>query len=154
MNLSKTIFALFIASFSWFALSAQSPIGKGGKQLNLGFGLNGAGFPVYAGMDFGVHPDITVGGQVGLDLGFDWISISGRGDYHFNTLLEIPSDWDVYAGLSLGFAAGIGNDFNSDLDLGLQVGGRYYWSSYWGVNLELGGGNNFTGGRIGVSKRF
>jgi len=133
---------------------AQSPIGEGGKQINFGLGLNNDGFPVYFGMDFGVHPDITVGGQIGLDLGLDYIALSGRGDYHFNTIMNIPQDWDFYAGLSLGFVAGIDNDYDSDLDLGLQIGGRYYWNSDWGVNLEFGGGNNLSGGRIGVSKRF
>jgi hypothetical protein len=142
---------IFILTCTGFA---QSPIGQGGKQLNLGVGLFDSGVPVYAGMDFGIHPDITVGGQIALDLGFDYFSISGRGDYHFNTLLEIPRDWDFYAGLSLGFLAGIDNDYNSDLDLGIQVGGRYYWSTDWGINLEFGGGNNLSGGRFGVSKRF
>ncbi|MCH2214055.1 MAG: hypothetical protein MK086_02680 [Flavobacteriales bacterium] len=134
--------------------SAQSPIGEGGKQLNFGVGLFDNGVPVYGGIDFGVHPDITVGGQVGFDLGIDYISVSGRGDYHFNTLLEIPQDWDLYAGLSVGILAGIDNNISSSVDLGIQIGGRYYWNSEWGVNLEFGGGNNLAGGRVGVSKRF
>jgi hypothetical protein len=133
---------------------SQSPIGEGGKQVNFGVGLFDTGFPVYVGMDYGVHPDITVGGQLGLDLEFNYFSISGRGDYHFNTLLEIPRDWDFYAGLSVGFLGGIDNDYSSGFDLGIQVGGRYYWNSDWGLNLEFGGGNNLAGGRFGVSKRF
>ena len=133
---------------------AQSPIGQGGKQLNFGVGLFDEGVPIYGGIDFGIHPDITVGGQVALDLGFDYMSVSGRGDYHFNTLLEIPRDWDFYAGLSVGILAGIDNDIDSSVDLGIQVGGRYYWNSDWGINLEFGGGNNLAGGRFGVSKRF
>ncbi|MFT6997279.1 MAG: outer membrane immunogenic protein [Cryomorphaceae bacterium] len=151
--LKRFTLSLFVISISICAF-AQSPIGEGGKQLNLGVGLFDSGVPIYAGMDFGVHPDITVGGQVGLDLGFDYFSISGRGDYHFNTLLEIPRDWDFYAGLSIGFLGGIENDYDSGFDLGLQVGGRYYWNSDWGINLEFGGGNNLSGGRFGVSKRF
>jgi len=150
----KRIALLIIVTFiSCFAF-AQSPIGDGGKQINFGVGLFDNGVPLYFGMDFGVHPDITVGGQLSLDLGFDYFSISGRGDYHFNTLLEIPRDWDFYAGLSVGVVAGIDNDYTSDVDLGIQVGGRYYWSSDWGINLEFGGGNNLAGGRFGVSKRF
>jgi len=144
------IFAVCISLTS----SAQSPIGEGGRQLNLGVGLFDSGLPVYAGMDFGIHPDITVGGQLGLDLGFDYMTIAGRGDYHFNTLLEIPRDWDFYAGLSLGFLAGIDENIDSSVDLGIQVGGRYYWNSDWGINLEFGGGNNLSGGRFGVSKRL
>ena len=151
----RKIFFLVSVSILVFCNSyAQSPIGEGGKQLNFGVGLNDVGLPVYVGMDFGIHPDITVGGNIALDLSFDWIGISVRGDYHFNTILEIPSDFDFYAGLNLGIVAGIDNDFNSGLDLGLQIGGRYYWDSNWGVNLEIGGGNNLNGGRLGVSKRF
>jgi len=152
--LKRIILTVFITTCLSLGTFAQSPIGEGGKQINFGVGLFDSGVPVYFGMDFGVHPDITVGGQIALDLGFDYFSISGRGDYHFNTLLEIPRDWDFYAGLSLGFISGIDDDYNSDVDLGLQVGGRYYWSSDWGINLEFGGGNNLSGGRFGVSKRF
>ncbi len=158
------ILSLAVSSLAY----SQSPIGKGGKQLNFGVGLYGYGVPVYVGLDFGVHPDITVGPQIGLDTEFDYISFSGRGDYHFNTILEIPRDWDFYAGLNIGFAASLNNhdhnfdknkhnrnhDHISGLDLGLQVGGRYYWSSGWGINLEFGGGNNLSGGRLGLSKRF
>jgi hypothetical protein len=133
---------------------AQSPIGDGGKQLNMGVGLYSNSIPLYIGMDFGVHEDITVGPQFGLDLEFNYFTISGRGDYHFNSLMGIPRDWDFYAGLNLGFAANIGNDSFSGLDLGLQIGGRYYWNSNWGINLEFGGGSNVSGGRFGVSKRF
>ncbi len=136
------------------ATYAQSPLGRGGSQINFGFGLNNSGVPLYFGYDYGVHPDITIGGQANLDLGLDYIGLSGRGDYHFNSLLNIPRDWDFYAGASLGFVAGITNDSNSDLDLGLQIGGRYYWNSAWGVNLEIGGGVNLSGGRFGVSHRF
>lgn len=132
----------------------QSPIGKGGRQLNMGVGLYSRSVPLYVGMDFGVHEDITVGPQFGVDLAFNYFSIAGRGDYHFNTLMGIPRDWDFYAGLNLGFAAGIGNDDFSPLDLGIQIGGRYYWNSQWAVNLEFGGGSNLSGGRFGVSKRL
>ena len=53
-----------------------------------------------------------------------------------------------------GFAVGLDNSYTSGLDLGAQVGGRYYWNSSWAVNLEFGGGVEFSGGRVGVSKRF
>lgn len=150
----KKIAFLLLLSLATGASFAQSPIGQGGKQVNFGLGLYSSGIPVYFGMDFGIHPDITVGGQVGLDLEFDYLALSARGDYHFNTLLEIPRDWDFYAGLSAGFVTGLDNDFDSGVDLGIQVGGRYYWNSDWAINLEFGGGNNLSGGRFGVSKRF
>ena len=148
-----------ICSFDY----AQSPIGKGGKQLNFGVGLNTRSVPVYIGMDFGVHPDITVGPQIEFDLNVNYMVFTGRGDYHFNTVLNIPRDWDFYAGLNIGFVADIRDDRYdkhpnrsnvSGLNLGLQIGGRYYWNSGWGINLEFGGGYNLSGARFGLSKRF
>jgi hypothetical protein len=149
--IKKLFISACLACLSTVAL-AQSPLGEGGKQFNFGLGLYGSNVPVYLGVDFGVHPDITLGGQASFDLGFDYLGLSVRGDYHFNTILEIPRDWDFYAGLNVGFLQGVQNDFESGLDLGLQVGGRYYWSD-WGVNLEIAGGLA-SGGRIGLSKRF
>lgn len=137
---------------------AQSPIGANGKQLNFGTGFNTIGFPIYVGVDFGVHPDITLGPEVGVNLNFNYISFAGKGDYHFNTILNIPRDWDFYAGLNLGFVSHFHSrdhyNYTSGLSLGLQVGGRYYWNRNWGVNLEIGGANVWSGGRIGLSKRF
>ena len=143
--------------------SAQSPIGKDGKQLNFGVGLYSGYIPLYIGVDFGVHPDITVGPQIGFDLNLTYMTFTGRGDYHFNTILNIPRDWDFYAGLNIGFVAHLNHDHHhypyrrdrfSGLDLGLQMGGRYYWSRGWGINLEIGGGYNLSGARFGLSKRF
>jgi hypothetical protein len=133
---------------------AQSPIGRGGKQVNFGLGF-GSDLPAYVGMDFGVHKDITVGPVVAFDLnGLDWLSIAAKGDYHFNSVLNISPEWDFYAGLNLGFRAGLNDNVNSGLQLGLQVGGRWYWNDNWGLNLELGGGIAFSGGSFGLSVRL
>jgi len=133
--------------------SAQSPIGKGGQQLNFGFGF-GTDFPIYASYDFGVHDDITVAPRVALDLnGFDWLTIAGRGDYHFNSLLNISDEWDFYAGLNIGFRIGMSGT-SSGLQFGAQVGGRWYWNEKWGLNVEFGGGTTMAGGGIGLSMRM
>jgi len=63
--------------------------------------------------------------------------------------MNIPSNWDFYTGGRVGFNAG--DDF--DLSLGIEVGGRWYWSDKWGLNLELAGGTGF-GTTIGVSMRL
>jgi outer membrane immunogenic protein len=161
----RKVFSVFIL-LSFFALiNAQSPIGKGQKQLNFGLGFSGWGVPVYLGMDFGVHPDISLGGEISFRsysdnyygnsyshtiVGFDF-----NGNYHFNRVLEIPKNWDLYAGLNLGFYYwSSSNDYHgsgsSGLGLGLQIGGRYYFSDKWAINLELGGGN-VSGGKIGLT---
>lgn len=159
---------LLILSFLLFSslIYAQSPIAKGESQINVGLGLSSWGVPVYIGFDHGVHPDITVGGELSYrsysdkyaNVNYDHsvIGISGNGNYHFNRVLEIPKNWDFYAGLNLGFyiwnsPSDYHGSHSSELGLGAQVGGRYYFSDKIGLNLEFGGGNAFSGGKIGLT---
>lgn len=164
----KKSFLVLVLAIATTGLFAQSPIGKGGKQVNFGTGFSSYGIPVYFGMDFGVHPDITVGFNAsyrsynekwdGDKYNHSVIGLFANGNYHFNTILNIPQNWDFYAGLSLGYYiwnndSGYAGSNTSGLGLDAQIGGRYYWSN-WGVNLEFGGGNATSGGRIGLSYRF
>ena len=147
-KISLTIAMVVIAT----AIFAQSaPLSKGDKQLNFGLGFSDHGLPVYVGVDFAVHDDWTVGPVLRVNFHEDDISFGaiGRVDYHWNRLLEIPSNWDFYLG------AHVGADFGNDVDLaiGLQVGGRWYWSDKWGLNLEFGGGTGY-GGSFGLSMKF
>lgn len=164
--MKKTLIT-FIFLVAASAMFAQAPIGIGQAQINAGLGFSSWGVPVYAGVDFGVHEDITVGGELSFRsyrnnyLGYKYnhsiIGISGNGNYHFNTVLDIPKEWDLYAGLNLGFYiwstsdSGYEGDQSSGFGLGAQVGGRYYFNDKFGVNLEFGGGNAFSGGKIGIS---
>jgi hypothetical protein len=163
MKKQYLIFVLFILTGTVYA---QSPIPKGTAQLNAGVGLSSWGIPVYVGFDYGVHPDISIGGEISFrSYNENWadnkynrtlIGISGNGNYHFNNILKIPSQWDFYAGLNLGFyiwnsPSGYEGSHSSGLGIGAQVGGRYYFSKKVAVNLELGGGNAFSGGKFGVT---
>ena len=168
--MKKLLISIALISFVSFAFS-QSPLPKGQKQFNVGVGFSGWGVPVYAGMDFGVHKDISLGFELSYrSYGENWsgykyrhtiFGLSGNGNYHFNSLLSIPSNWDFYAGLNLGFyfwnTSGdyaYKGDGSSGLGLGAQVGGRYYFNDKFGLNLEFGGGNAFNGGKFGVSIKF
>lgn len=144
---------------------AQSPYNKGQLQLNGGFGFSGRGIPVYFGLDYAVVPDFTLGGEFAWrgddhkDNRYNLFSFSVNGNYHFNRLLSIPRNWDLYAGLNVGFHKyNYKNDwdggYNSGLGLGAQIGGRYYFNETIGLNLELGGGNRVSGGKIGLSFRL
>lgn len=150
------------SQLSW----AQNPLGKGQKQLNAGFGLSSWGIPVYVGLDYGAHSDISVGGEISYrsynenvkyaEYRHSVTCISANGNYHFNRILSIPREWDLYAGLNLGFyfwssPSGYNGDHTSGLGLGAQLGGRYYVSNKVALNLELGGANAFSGGKFGVT---
>ena len=138
-------------------------------QLNLGLGLSDYGIPVYVGVDYGLKEDITLGGELsyrsyseniaGHNYSDAITSITANGNYHFNTLLDIPENFDFYGGLNLGFLiwntpSGYAGSHSSGLGLGAQIGGRYYMTDKFGINLELGGGNTLSGGKIGVTFRF
>jgi len=171
--MKKIVVLASLLCFSIVSYS-QSPIGKNGKQFNAGLGLTGSGVPVYIGLDFGVHPDITLGVEMSYKSYNDdysyWdghnnvhasahhniIGLSGNMNYHFNTILEIPRNWDLYAGLNVGYWVWTSpNNYsgsgNSGLGLGLQIGGRYYFNNKIGINLEIGGPMSGAGGKIGVS---
>lgn len=167
--MKKLSIIVLVSVLSVLTVNGQSPTIKGNKQLNAGVGFSGWGVPLYVGMDFGVNKDITLGFEFSFrSLNENYsntrynssiIGISGNGNYHFNRILEIPSDWDFYAGLNLGYyfwqtpSNYIGNG-SSELGLGAQIGGRYYFSNNFGINLEFGGGNAFNGGKFGITYIF
>ncbi len=147
----------------------QNPIAKGQAQFNAGVGFSSWGVPVYVGFDYGVHKDITVGGEFSYksyhekyqnhNYDHSIVGISGNANYHFNYLLSIPQDWDFYAGLNVGYyvwnsPSDYDGTYRSGLGLSAQIGGRYYFTNSVGVNLEFGGGNAFSGGKIGISLKL
>ncbi len=179
--MKKALYLLTFMSIFAFTANAQNhhtaqgagPMPQGSKQINLGVGFSNYGMPIYGGMDFGVGSDITVGFELGYQQHTEhyWkhraFSAAAIGNYHFNRILNIPNNWDFYAGLSIGYISWShswdhdghhnewdGDDYNSGLGLGLQVGGRYYFNNNWGINLEFNGGNRISGGRVGVSYKF
>jgi len=144
----------------------QGPITEGQKQLNVGVGSSSWGVPLYLGLDYCVYKDITVGGELSYRYYTDHylndryyhsiIGIAGNGNYHLNDILGLPSRWDFYAGLNLGFyiwnsPSDYQGSQSSGLGLGAQIGGRYYINNKIGINLEFGSGNAFSGGKLGVT---
>jgi len=144
----------------------QNPLTVGKAQLNAGLGFSGYGIPVYVGLDFGAARDFTLGGELsfrsyndnynGTGYNHTIFGISANGNYHFNTVLDMPNKWDFYAGLNLGFYAWTSpsdypGNHSSGVGLGAQIGGRYYFTQKVGLNLELGGGTVTSGGKIGLT---
>lgn len=166
-NITK--FTLFVVAtlVCSSASFAQGTLGKGNTQLNAGFGFSSWGVPIYAGLDIGVHESVTIGPRVsfrtynqrilGTRYSQNLIGISFNGNYHFNRLLELPSEWDLYAGLSLGYYIWSSGDFagaeSSGVGLDAQVGARYFFTDKFGLNLEFGGGYA-SGGGFGITYKF
>lgn len=161
----KQLFILFFMGFSSIVF-AQAPLGVGEMQGNGGVGFSSWGIPMYVGLDYGVDKDITIGGEFSFrsysdkysNIYYDHnvVGLSVNGNYHFNRILEIPSIWDFYAGLNLGFyfwnsPSGYDGSHSSGLGLGAQIGGRYFITDKIGVNLEFGGGNAFSSGKLGLT---
>ncbi|OHX68606.1 hypothetical protein NH26_16865 [Flammeovirga pacifica] len=126
--------------------------------INAGFGFSNHGVPIYIGGEYnGFHPDISVGGVFSYHNRWDnkhnnsaW-TLSALGNYHFNRLLNLTSEWDLYAGANVGFygyshnATGFGG--------GIQIGGRWFITDVIGLNLQFGGGT-VSGGQFGISIRL
>lgn len=148
--------------------NAQCPLTQEKYQINAGIGFSGWGIPLYAGFDYGVQHDITIGVEGSLrsynqdisNLTYNStiLGLSGNGNYHFDKLLELPSNWDFYAGLNIGYyfwsrpsnypSYGTGA---SGIGIGAQIGGRYFFKKNFGLNLEFGGGNVFSSGKLGIT---
>ncbi len=143
---------------------AQAPLEQGGTQLNAGIGFSGWGVPVYFGLDYGIARDWTLGGQLSFQTdnyayqnnhyNSHAVGIGANGNYHFNRILNMPSNFNFYAGASLTYYAWSNDNGYHDDDtvgLGLQVGGRYFFTKNFGINLEFGGNTVNSGGKFGVT---
>src|SRR5665647_1066795 len=150
--MKKLLLIIALALISGLTFS-QNPYPKGRNQLNLGVGLSGWGVPIYIGIDHGVGSDFSIGGEFSYrdyrkyyqnyHYRNNIMGFSGNANYHFNRVLEIPSNWDFYAGLNLGFYVWNSEELYREeyydrpsLGLGGQIGGRYYFSDKVGLNLE------------------
>jgi hypothetical protein len=168
-NLHYTLLLVFslIASTQSFA---QLAVDKGTKFANLGIGVGGYGYytggggvGLNASLDFGVAPNITVGGVVGYrsygsvsNYNYNSFDIGARGSYHFNELLSLTSDKiDLYAGLGLsyfsfsygGFASNYGTVY-----VPIHLGGRYFFNEKIGAFAELG--SSLATLKLGVTAKF
>lgn len=157
--------------------TTNTDIARKQNRLLLNFGLGFSkwgGIPVYAGFEYFVHRDISIGAEIGYqhfkrnysgyNYGINIFTAMPVGNYHFNHLLHLPSKWDLYAGLNLDFynqsftkpsAAPEYYEYrNSALSLGLQVGARYFFATQWGINLEWAGGSSLGDMKVGLTHKF
>jgi hypothetical protein len=146
------------------------------KVAQFGIGIGGIGgfygsssLPVLsAGLDFGVHEFVSVGGLVGYSTSkfespifiagnpnayswrYSYITIAARGSYH--APLDVKNT-DLYGGVGLGYTIVsskyegpaqtglfIAGASGSYMFFGIHVGGRYYFSPNFAAFAELGYG--------------
>jgi outer membrane immunogenic protein len=165
----KRILSILFFTIVVSAVNAQNPLPKGKSQLNVGIGLSDWGIPVYLGIDHGISTDFTIGGELSYrSYKENWkdnryrhgiTGISANLNYHFNRILKMPKEFDLYAGANVGFYVwsspdSYDGDHTSGLGLSGQLGGRYYFNNKIGLNLEVGGGNAFSGGKFGLTFRL
>ncbi len=121
-----------------FIASTTFMFGQAQRQLN--FGIIGASF------DIPVASAIAIAPFAGTDLNLDYLNLGVKANFYFDELIGLPAAWDLYAGANAGFAMWIGKDNGtSGVDIGLQVGGRWFWNEKWGIYLEFGGGHHSKG---------
>lgn len=150
----KSFFVLLLFVFCTSISYSQSPLQSGERQANFGVGLDNTGsVPLYVGVDFNIADNVTLGPIASIS--GDFFSGVGALNYHFDELFALPSEWNVYAGANVGFIASLDDNFRGDgFGIGLQLGGRYFFNEKWGANIEAGGGNQISGGKVGATFKF
>lgn len=147
----------------------------GMTQVNFGIGTPTWGFPIYAGLDFGITDKITLGprltyryydhGVVGTRrYGYSVFNAAFRADYHFaNHIRALPKELDLYGGASLGYSIwGRSGDYQGYYRSGVlfhaQAGGRWYFTRNWAANAEIVLGTmrdrGYQGVEVGLSYMF
>lgn len=181
--------ALVMISLSGSLFSQNQVFEKGDILINgglslgyygYGFAGNRSGFtiPVTVSAEFGITEDISVGPYLGfarwrydyLNENYSWrfLTLGGRGTYHFTRLLNELTDGDLdegkldlYASILLGAEirtySGPDGFFSDDTDvvvrLGPVVGVRYYLNPRLGFYFE-GGRGTFGYLNFGITVRI
>ncbi len=155
-------FIITLLFFSFSLLSyGQSSLPQGEKQWNAGVGRSTYGIPIYAGIDYGLRHNITLGGETsfhwdgpGVRLGM--FGIAANANYHFNRLIGIPEEWDAYIGLNTGlYSIRWSKETTAVIGVGGHIGGRYFFDEKTGINLEFGtGGTDLAGVKLGITSRI
>ncbi|AUS06600.1 hypothetical protein [Pseudotamlana carrageenivorans] len=130
-------------------LSVSSVFAQARKELN--FGLIGINYEIP------VHKDITIAPGVATNFDLDWMTVGVKVNYYFDHIFGITDDaWDVYGGANAGYGIYTGDkdSESSDFDIGLQVGGRWFWNEKWGVYAEIAGGTVNIIPSVGVTMKL
>lgn len=158
----KKLILLFVGVLiATSAAFSQGTLAPGKAQLDAGVGFSTYTTPFYIGFDYGLKNNMTVGAELSYrDRNNYWrvISITGNWNFHFNKMLKLTPEWDLYAGLKAGYLyydTYAGYELSeTNFYAGGQVGGRWFFTDNFGLNVELAVGNSFSDGRLGITYKF
>lgn len=131
-----------------FAFIAASSVSFGQAQKYLNLGLIGASYEIPLG------EAITIAPAAYTNFDLNHLTIGVKSNYYLDKVFSLTADWDVYAGANVGYGIALNNNKDSDVNFGLQVGGRWFWSEKWGVYVEIGGGALGGNAGIGVTMKM
>ncbi len=145
---------------------------EGETQLNGGVGLSNWGFPVYVGFDYGLLENLSAGADLSFQTFIEKLNgykynhsiygIEGNLNYHLVERFMIPEEFDFYVGAHVGYFYWDNSNSHRVINglgtqgtrIGAQVGGRYYFNDYFGINVELAAGMAFYNSRIGITIKY
>ena len=161
-------FAAVIHSFG-MAQSSSSVFNNGDNLLNIGIGVGSPFFGSGYSASIPVNPTITyekgVTDAISVGATFSYASskytysdftsdytlkesaiyIGARGSYHFNQLINLDNNLDLYGGASLGYVIVSVSDNQGDsaaaasaAGFGLFAGAKYFFAPTTGIYAELG----------------
>jgi len=165
----KKLFASLVLVFALFtSTNTFAQFEQGDNLFNAGINLGGpwgGGFGLGASYEAGIHDFISVGAQV------DWVNwtsywkynfltLAGRGSYHFGKHFLTIDNLDLYAGVALGYRISndpfdntwIGTVYSSGVHFGGFAGARYYFQENFGVFAEVG--YNASPLKAGITLKF
>ena len=116
------------------------------RQLN--FGLIGISY------ELPINSEIAVAPFAGTNINLSFLTLGVKGNYYFDKLLDLPQEFDFYGGINAGYALAVDNSSTNDFDIGLQLGGRWFWNDKWGLYLEFGGGKITATGGLGITMKL
>jgi hypothetical protein len=145
-------YTLLIALFLGVSATsfAQSAAGEDhGNALNIFVGFGDNYTAITANYEFTITKDLTIAPVASIVFGDNSdFGVGGRLDYYFDSLLNLPTEWDIYAGVDTGLYFDSG-----DFDVNGHMGVEYLFNDKIGLIGEFGVGS-LTSGSLGVGIHF
>ncbi len=149
---------IFLLSISTIG-KAQAWDGKGDMKVSMGYMFydyhfsnttDDFGSGISTCIDYGITENISIGTGINYNTQPTNFYFNLRSDYHFQNLLELNSNFDIYAGADIGLNTyEQASDFDKIWSLGLHVGTRFMFTDVIGFYLEIG-----NRGNIGLMYNF